>query len=72
MELLDWKIKSLGERSRKSIKKLKRKEGKLCPKVQKAIDEAVADVEGDVTVLPVVIIITKRPKVPWPWDQVWR
>lgn len=71
--VLNLVTKSLGRRSRKQIKKLKKGKGKLVPKaarqIQKAIDALGDDADGT-TILPVVIIVEREPKRPWPWDMI--
>ncbi len=69
-QVLNLVTKSLGRRSRKQTKKLKKGKGKLVPKAAKRIQQAIDDL-GDkadgTTILPVVIIVEREPRRPWPW-----
>jgi len=71
--VLDLVTRNLGRRSRKQVKRLKKGKGKLVPKVakqiQKAIDELGEQAVGT-TILPVVIIVEREARRPWPWNQI--
>ena len=55
----------LGKTKRKRVRDLKRGKGPLLDKVEDAIDQSVEELGADAkgkTILPIVVVIEKRPK----------
>jgi hypothetical protein len=60
-----FRIIDMGKSSRKQIRRLRKKEGKLVPEVNRAVADAVADLGDEARgkkILPIVILYKKKRK----------